>query len=103
MKIKKIYYAHSKQFYDTVREMNEYAFLYDYYSPHKVINPAHLDYSGMKKYLEVVSQCDTLVASELDGYIGKGVFSELARAMSDGIKVEVLRKEGNKYGKLITK
>jgi hypothetical protein len=97
MKTQEIYYAHSRCIYDTIREMNEYAFLYDYYSPQKVINPAFLPFKGMKKYLEYVSHCNEVVASELDGYIGKGVFCEIARAMSDGIPVKVLRKKGKEY------
>jgi len=93
----KIYYAHSIQIYGSAREVNEFAYLYDFYSEAKVINPEHLDYSGMKKYLKIVSKCDEIVASELDGYIGKGVFCEIARAMSEGIPVKVLRKKGKEY------
>ena len=97
MKKQKVYQAHSKLTYDSVREMNEFAYLYDKYKNSKVINPAHLDLSGMKEYLEFVASCDTLVASELDGFIGKGVFSEIARALSDGIEVLVLRRPGKEY------
>lgn len=85
------------QMYDTVREMNEFAYLFDKYSNAEVINPAYLNYKGMKKYLEYVSKCDILVASELEGYIGKGVFCEIARALSDGIPVKVLRKKEGKH------
>lgn len=92
-----VYYAHSKQFYDSVREINEYAFLYDYYSPQKVINPAHLNLKGMGKYLELVSQCNTLVASEYEDHIGKGVFLEICQAFVSGIPVKVIRRVENKY------
>lgn len=94
--MKKVYYAHSMKIYGSAREVNEFAFLYDKYSNAEVINPAYLNYKGMKKYLEYVSKCDILVASELEGYIGKGVFCEIVRAMSDGIKVLVLRKKKGK-------
>jgi hypothetical protein len=97
MKTQEIYYAHSRCIYDTIREMNEYAFLHDYYSPQKVINPAHLNIKGIKKFLAIVSQCNTLVASEYEGHIGRGVFCEIARALSEDIKVLVLRRPGKEY------
>ncbi|MCF8227004.1 MAG: hypothetical protein K9J30_14095 [Bacteroidales bacterium] len=94
---KKIYYAHSMQLYDSVQEMNEHAYLWKLYKGDNLINPKNLEFNKPKKFFDFVAGCDLVVASEIDGFIGKGVFCEIARALSEDIKVLVLRRIGKEY------
>ena len=93
----KIYYGHSLLIYGKASEVNEFAFLFTTFPNAEIINPAHLGYSGMKKYLEVVSNCQMLIASEYDAYIGRGVFLEVCQAFLSGIPVKAIRRVKTKY------
>jgi len=97
MRTQKIYYAHSKQKYGTVPEVNEHAYLYNVFPKAMIVNPAHLEFKRMNQYLEEVANCNILVASEIDEHVGHGVFTEICRALSVGIPVYVLRRVDNKY------
>ena len=121
----KIYFAYSKMIYGTQQEVEEFEFLKKKFTeatiicPHKTVG----DINDSKDYLFVVDCCNIVIASEFNGYVGFGVFAEIARALSNCTSVSVLRKRAdefyllkvtgieiinqndwkNKYGKLIVK
>jgi hypothetical protein len=121
----KIYFAHSKFIYGTQQEVDEFEFLTKKYPnanficPHNTVGALN-DY---KDYLYIVDCCNYVIASEFNGYVGFGVFAEIARALGNNASVSVLRKQAdefyilkvtgleiinqsdwkNKYGKLIVK
>ena len=84
--------------YGPEREKEELKYIQSKYPEATIINPALLvGVTDMKKFLKIVSKSNQVIASEFMDYVGRGVFSEVARALSDGIKVQVLRKKGGKY------
>lgn len=94
----KAYYAHSMLIYGTAREKEEIRFLTRAFPGFEIINPSALQRGkSMTKFLKIVSKSKRVIASEFLNYVGRGVFSEVARALSDGIEVKVLRKKGGKY------
>lgn len=94
----KIYYAHSKLIYGTSREKEELDFLERKYPEATIINPNDLgELKDIKKYLKIVGKCKLVVVSELDDYVGKGVFAEISRALSNDIRVKVLRNKDNVF------
>jgi hypothetical protein len=94
-----IYYAHSKLIYGTQQEVEEYEFLKGEFPDRKIICP-HITVGELKDpqdYLHIVDCCILLIASELNGFIGLGVFVEVARAFSNNAHVFVLRKHKNSF------
>ena len=95
MKAKTIYYAHSKLIYGTTREAEELDYMERKYPEANILNPGDLgELKGIKKYLKIVGKCNMVVTSEFDGYVGKGVFAEIAQAFSNNIPVKVIRENG---------
>ncbi len=94
----KIYYAHSKLIYGTNREAEELGYIKRKYPEATIINPAGLkDLTEMKEFLKIVRKCALVVVSELDGYVGKGVFAEISMAFSSDIRVKTLRQKDNDF------
>jgi hypothetical protein len=92
MKRELIYLAHSMLSYGTEKEKQEVLFLRKRFPNYRILNPAkYTNVKDMSFYLEKVAQSAMVVASEIDGYISKGVFSEISRALSDNIPVKVIR------------
>ena len=95
----KIYYAHSKLIYGTSNETEELEFIKEKFPkaniicPHTTVN----ELTDFQDYLHVVDCCTLLIASEVEGYIGKGIFCEISRAFGNGTQVSVLRKQNNQY------
>jgi len=89
MKIK-AYYAHSKLIYGTRREISERAFIsrrYQVLCPNRDIG----ERGSMEPYLQAVASCQTVIVSEVDGYVGRGVFEEIKHALKIGHPVLALR------------
>jgi len=102
MKSPKIYYAHSKIIYGTAREQEEILFLKQKYPAAVIINPANnISRKTMPQFLKLVGDCNLLVVSEFDGFVGKGAFSEITRALSDDKTVYAMRRQGKKYNLII--
>lgn len=121
----KIYYAHSKKIYGTRRELKEVTFLRKIFPKRIVICPNNDvgELGCFNDYLKIVDDCRIVAASEVDGYIGRGVFHEIARGISNESQIYVIREQENalslkevigiefvnrrdyvlKYGKLIVK
>lgn len=121
----KIYFAHSKMIYGTQQEVEEFEFIKEKFPkasiicPHKTVG----ELNDSKDYLYIVDCCNSVIVSEFNGFVGFGVFVEIARALSNYTSVSVLRKRAdefyllkvtgleiinqndlkNKYGKLIVK
>ena len=89
-----IYYSHSKQIYNTPRESEELNAIQKFFGRHvKIVDPARYQNSDMPFYLSLMDSCDKLVISEFKGYLGKGCYLELNRALLDyKYKIYLLRK-----------
>jgi hypothetical protein len=94
-----VYYAHSKIDYGSNREYRDLLYLKKRFPKAEVICPNNDlgELGSLKPYLDFVDTCSMLIVREYKNHVGKGAFSELARAMSDGIRVLALRNKGNKY------
>jgi|ERR1035437_213229 hypothetical protein len=95
----RIYYAHSKILYGTQQEIDEFGFLQNKFSKATIICPHTTvgELNDSNDYLHVVDCCNKIIASELNGFIGLGVFVEIARALSNNITAFVLRRSANGF------
>jgi hypothetical protein len=86
------YYAHSMLIYNTQRERDEYERLKmlvrDVINPNTDIERT----TDMSVYNDAVRKSYGVICSEIEGHIGKGVFTEITTAFSENKKVYVLRK-----------
>lgn len=89
----KVYYSHSMKTYDKEQEKIELDFLQNkferIFNPNKEIN--YNPKKGFKPYLNAVKKSATVVCSEYEGYIGKGVFREISIAFAHEIPVLCIR------------
>lgn len=83
-----IYYAHSIWKYDTEVEKYELGLIRKMFPNSQIINPngdiSHDSFDEtdiMRDCLDVVSKCDSLVFSSVNGVIGKGVYDEIQQAI----------------------
>ena len=82
-----VYYAHSKLIYNTEKEKEEFSIIKDNFKDSVIINPNEWIYDNGKEK-DIMEQCyifvkqsDIIVFSTIeDGFIGKGVYSEIQRA-----------------------
>jgi len=92
--MKKVYFAHSIKDYNTKKEAATLRRLRAH-KDWKVICP-NTDLGelpgGMRAYLEVVAQCDLVIAMEHKGFVGRRVFCEIYRAFCANKPAFVLRK-----------
>jgi hypothetical protein len=76
-----VYYAHSKLIYGTKREKRELAFLKKKFTfvidPNKDMG----ELGSIDPYLKKVDECDMVVCSPHDGYLGRGQYSEVLHAL----------------------
>ena len=95
----RIFYAHSKQIYETNQEEKEREFLKREFPKFTIICPNNDigELNDFRKYLEIVDRCYMVIASEIDDHVGKGVFSEIARAFSNNAYVGVIREKDNDF------
>lgn len=102
-----IYYAHSKSIYNTEREKEEIenikkGFIFYDKLQDRIINPNGWIYDNgdeksiMEQCYVFIKNCDCVVFSTLeDGIIGKGVYSEIDKALEYGKNVFHLRQDGD--------
>lgn len=88
-----MYYAHSKKIYNTKREQAELMWLLDNFSG-KVVCPNNGmgELGSIEPYLKMISKCDGVVLSEYERHIGRGVFSEVERALLEKKLVLCIRR-----------
>jgi hypothetical protein len=101
MKSESAYYSHSKKKYDQPIEEEEYAFIKEHFDGFVICPNQHL--KGMiqsDNYYQVIATTSVVYASELNGFIGRGVYDECRFALDNGIPVWVIRKHDN--GKFYT-
>ncbi len=86
-KIKKIYYAHPVNLYDTPQEESDLAFLKflwpdaEVYNPNSEFNCEKYKEYGMEWFFDKIGDCDLVVfRSSPDGKIGAGVWGEISFA-----------------------
>lgn len=92
-KVARVYFAHSMQIYNTLREKNELKFINEMFD--KVICPnvdIRIASGGMNGYLRIVGWADLVVVSEYRGFVGAGVFAEVKKAVELKIPVKCLRR-----------
>jgi len=83
----KIYYAHHIWKYNTKIEEYELEIIKEYFpqckiiNPNKAVNQSLLESEIMNECFNCVNNCDAVVFSSMDGVIGKGVYSEVNRAL----------------------
>lgn len=89
----KVYYAHSKRIYDTLREKKELKYLRKKFA-NNVVDPNKDigELGDMEPYLRKVRECDIIVCSEFEKHVGRGVFEEVAEGLRKRKKVFVLKK-----------
>ncbi len=97
MKVPKIFYAPSKIIYGTARMDDEILYLKFAFPAAEIINPEKQKDKNAQYFLKQVSDCNQVVLSEYEGFIGKGNFSVLTKALSSDKKVFVLRRRKNNY------
>jgi len=95
-----VYYSHSVQIYGTIKEESERTFLDKKFR--KIICPnrdmgGYRVEGGIEHFLNLISQCEALVFSEFQGFVGRGVYAEICRARGEGKDVWILRKVNSKY------
>ena len=95
----KILFAHSMQVYNTPQEESELVFIKATYPTASITCPNHDigELSDYKDYLKIVDACTMVVASEVDGYVGKGVLCEVARGFSNGMQVRLIREKAGNF------
>jgi len=93
MKKDKVYFAHSKMIYDTPYEGKLLNFLrkkYNIICPNRDVG----ELGDIKPYLKIVDKCKMVICAEYKKYIGRGVYSEVERALKKKKKVLVIRWKG---------
>jgi hypothetical protein len=96
----RLYYAHSKRDYGSNREYRDLLYLKGRFTKAEVICPNNDlgELGSMKPYLDFVDTCLTVIVREYGGFIGKGVFHEVARALSNQIQIWAIdEKERGKF------
>ena len=93
MKRESAYYSHSKKKYDEPIEEEEYAFIKKHFDGFVICPNQHLNgMIGSDNYFQVIATTSVVYASELNGFIGRGMYSECKFALENGIPVWVIRK-----------
>ena len=96
MKRESAYYSHSKKKYDKPIEEEEYAFIKEHFDGFVICPNQHLNgMIGSDNYYQVIATTSVVYASELNGFIGRGMFDECRFALENGIPVLVIRKDEN--------
>ena len=79
--VEKLYFAHPMQTYDTERERKAIRQIKAGYSSYYIQNPSLHPSRDMNFYFAWVKECQALIfMSDENGYIGKGVYSEIDAA-----------------------
>jgi hypothetical protein len=92
MKRESAYYSHSKKKYDKPIEEEEYAFIKEHFDGFVICPNQHLNgMIGSDNYYQVIATTSVVYASELNGFIGRGMFDECRFALENGIPVLVIR------------
>ena len=101
MKSESAYYSHSKKKYDLPIEEEEYAFIKEHFDGFVICPNQHLNgMIGSDNYYQVIATTSVVYASELDGFIGRGMYDECRFSLEHGIPVLVIRK--NEVGEYFT-
>jgi len=94
-------YSHSMKKYDKPIEEEEYAFVKEHFDGFVICPNQHLNgLIGSDNYYQVIATTSVVYASEMNGFIGRGMHDECKFALANGIPVLVLRK--NEVGEYIT-
>ena len=82
--------------YGTIKEDHERTFLDNRFRkvicPNRDMGGGYMTSEGIDHLLNMISACDSIVVSEYQGFVGKGVYAEVCRAVGEGKEVQVLRK-----------
>jgi hypothetical protein len=101
MKRESAYYSHSKPKYNQPVEEEEYAFIKQHFDGFVICPNQHLNgMIGSDNYYQVIATTSVVYFSELNGFIGRGMYDECRFAVDFGIPVLVIRK--NEVGEYFT-
>ena len=90
----KLYFAHSKLIYDTDLEKQQLELIEQKFPKYEIISPnVNIVFSGMIGCFQIIEDCQLLIFSTIDNFIGKGVHSEIEFAKNIGIKILWLNDE----------
>jgi len=87
----RVYYAHSMLSYGTSSDDMVKSFLHESFKNNVIIDPSLLRTKNMNLYYDLIESCDTLVFTEYERSIGKGVYCEIEHAKKVGVPVFLLR------------
>ena len=93
----RIYYAHSKLIYYSKREEKELAIIRARYPFAEIINPAGIFRREIEWRMFMafdLPNMDLVIFSDYNGYVGKGVYTEILAAIENEIPVLYLNGEG---------
>ena len=98
-----IYYAHSKKIYNTKREEEERNKILQKFPKAELICPNRDvgEKFSLVPYLKIVRDCNIVVCSEFDGFVGKGVYWEILTAMDNNKPVFNVTKDFKKVTDII--
>jgi hypothetical protein len=88
--MKTIYYAHSLRIYNTPQEQLELKQIAELFPKLKILNPNGM-ITDIKEAYKLIDKSDSVVASEYQQHIGKGVYDEICHALSKHKLVAMLR------------
>jgi len=88
--MKSIYYAHSLRIYNKEQEQLELKQIAGLFPKFRIINPNGV-ITDIKEAYGLIDKVDSVVASEHQRHIGKGVYDEISYALSKKKLVYVLR------------
>ena len=89
---KKIYYAHSRDSFNTAKENRELKYLKAYFPGYSIFCPNHDvddidDFKEALLYNPIIDTCSILVVAESKGFIDRGEFIAVTRAFSNKMPV----------------
>ena len=97
------YFSHSILKNDSDAEKKEYEFIRNSFNGFTICPNKHMGKIGdMSNYLDIVSKADVVFTSELNGFVGIGVYTECKHALEIGTPVFVVQEhdEGFRLFKL---
>jgi hypothetical protein len=78
--------------YDSNLEKEQLKLINEQFPKYEIVNPnGYFTFSGMYACYCMIQDCTLLVFTTLNGYVGKGVYSEIIFAKRIGIKILYLK------------
>ncbi len=86
------YFSHNTKKNNTEAEQKEYAYIHSSFNGFTICPNKHMGQIGdMPNYLDIISKVDVVFTSELNGFVGLGVYNECKHALEIGTPVFVVQ------------